>query len=146
MDVAVVIAAGVLGPLVVLGLICAWNCRGRVRRAMPGSRATRLAVLKPPEAPRPPAWEPQQQLEPQQHLERPHQASGPARVGSLAGLPIRRPAAELPSGDDEREMQLVPRMAVRRAAAGDCPECEKSRRDGRNYCVACRRRLTPFLS
>ena len=30
--------------------------------------------------------------------------------------------------------------------SGDCPACQENRARGRNYCIDCGRRVTPFLS
>ena len=64
-------------------------------------------------------------------------------VTSLAGLPVRRPATE--GHRLKRSNRLEQRSFVRRALAATCASCQESRREGRNYCRDCDRRLSPFL-
>jgi hypothetical protein len=66
-------------------------------------------------------------------------------VTSLAGLPISRPVLEGWLGRRKRSKGAARRRAVRKFVSGECSECRENRAQGRNYCVDCRRRLTPFL-
>lgn len=67
-------------------------------------------------------------------------------VVSLAGLPIRRPVREGWLGRRKRVKGAARRRVVRRIVSGECPTCQEKRAQGRNYCLDCGRRLTPFLS
>ncbi len=66
-------------------------------------------------------------------------------VPSLAGLPIRRPVPEGWFAKPKRGNRAALRRAVRRAVSAHCPACQENRALGRDYCVDCTRRLTPFL-
>lgn len=66
-------------------------------------------------------------------------------VTSLAGLPISRPVLEGWLGRRKRGKGAARSRAVRRIASGKCPACRANRERGRNYCLDCGRRLTPFL-
>lgn len=67
-------------------------------------------------------------------------------VASLAGLPVSRPVLDGWSGGRRRGKRVALRRAVRRTISGHCPACQQNRTLGRNYCVDCTRRLTPFLA
>jgi hypothetical protein len=68
-------------------------------------------------------------------------------VTSLAGLPISRPVLEGWSGRRKRgKKSAALRRAVQQVVSARCSGCEENRALGRDYCVACMRRLTPFLT
>ncbi len=133
MDPLLIVVAGILAPVVVFGFFPIWLRR---RERAEDHEARRLEARR-------------------FHVEPARVRLGPLvttpplvslPVASLAGLPISRPVVEGRMHRRKYGNHMARRRAVRRAVSRFCSGCANSRNLGRNYCLECERRLTPFLS